>query len=81
MLTSGTHHTQDPGSLKAFHMVFVACSVVLAILLGLWGVLAFSESRDTGSLVVAVVGWLAAAILLVYGRLFIRKMRRIAFQP
>jgi len=66
-------------SLKAFHIVFVATSVLL--MLGLAGY-SFREYRTSGSdmaLLWAGLAILAAGGLLVYGRYFLRKLKHISF--
>lgn len=66
-------------SLKAFHIVFVAASVLLMLGLAGWS---FGEYRATGSslnLLWSALSVGAAAGLLVYGRYFLRKLKHISF--
>jgi hypothetical protein len=64
-------------SLRAFHLVFIAVSVVLAAFFAAW---AFNEYRAMNSLAyaAAAVGSLAAGVgLAVYGAAFQRKTRHM----
>ena len=61
-------------SLKAFHVVFVTASTLLALGFGIW---ALGEGRELtawgiGSLILA-------ALLPVYGRWFLQKMKNESF--
>ncbi len=57
-------------NLKAFHLFFIAISVVLAAFVAAWGV-------NTGSVVAVCVSAAGAVALVTYGTLFQRKMRRL----
>jgi hypothetical protein len=57
-------------SLKAFHLFFIAVSVVLAAFVAAWGV-------SNGSTTATVVASIGAAALIVYGVAFQRKMRGV----
>ncbi len=66
-------------SLKAFHVVFIAVSVMLCLGLSAY---AFGNYRLGGN--GSDLGWAAAAFaaavgLLVYGRYFLRKLRNISY--
>jgi hypothetical protein len=66
-------------SLKAFHIVFVTLCLMLALGLAGWSTVHYVQERSAFYLVFGV-GWLIAAIgLLVYGRHFLRKLRRISY--
>lgn len=66
-------------SLKAFHIVFMAASILLAIVFGGW---TFAQYRiGGGPLMLAAAGaCLAAAIgMLIYARWFLRKLRNVSY--
>jgi hypothetical protein len=66
-------------SLKFFHIFFIACSVILAVGIGVWGLMAFSRSGRIldglwgGGSILAGIG------LVVYGVSFLRKMKHVGF--
>jgi uncharacterized membrane protein SirB2 len=57
-------------NLKYFHLFFIAVSVMLAAFVAAWGV-------NNGSMLAASLSVLAAVVLIVYGTVFQRKMRRL----
>ena len=62
-------------NLKKFHVVFIACSCLLAILFGTW--VLKSSTLAGGSRLAAGVGAFAVALaLLVYEAWFLRYSRR-----
>lgn len=66
-------------SLKAFHVVFVAASVVLMAFLSAWS---FQNWRETGypaDLAGSIGAALAIVVLAVYGRYFLRKLKNISY--
>ena len=54
-------------SLKAFHLLFVTASVILAFGFGAWGIEAYSERGEGGTLLMALLSLLFGAGLVVYG--------------
>lgn len=66
-------------SLKAFHVVFVAASVVLMTFLSGWGFVSYQETRSSEYLVWSLCAACAVVGLLVYGRFFLRKLRDVSF--
>jgi hypothetical protein len=66
-------------SLKAFHLVFVTVSVLLMLVMAAWN---FGNYRDDGStkdLVWGVVALGAAVMLVVYGKVFLKKFKNVSF--
>jgi hypothetical protein len=55
-------------SLKVFHIIFVAASVVLSLFVALWGV-------RQANLMLALVFFPSALVLAVYGRKVFTKLR------
>lgn len=64
-------------SLKAFHLVFIAASILLAIGLGVWAVDAYLSRGEAGSLVLGGVACLLGAGLILYGRRVRVKFKRL----
>jgi len=65
-------------SLKAFHVFFIVVSTLCALMLGAWGVAEHSRTGAGGTLLLAVGGFAAAAVLVVYGLWFLRKLRGVS---
>ncbi len=66
-------------SLKAFHIVFVTASVLLALGLGAWALRNYFTGGATADLVYGIGALLSAVALLVYGRYFLRKFKSIGY--
>ncbi len=64
-------------SLKIFHLVFIALSVLMAAVVGGWGVNRFLDGGGTGGLALGLGFFVAGAVLLVYGVRVARKLREI----
>ncbi len=62
-------------SLRFFHLVFIALSVVLAVFVAAWAVAQYRAEAGAGYAVAAVLSALAAAALAVYATKFQRKTR------
>ena len=69
--------TRSIVSLKAFHIFFIAASIVLSIGLASWGVRDYLSSGAGGSLALGIVFFVTGFLLLVYGRRFLKKMKEI----
>ncbi len=66
-------------SLKAFHIVFVAASVVLMAFLSGWSFLVYRETQSTEHLVWSFCAAASVVGLVAYGRFFLRKLRNVSF--
>ena len=66
-------------SLKAFHVLFVTLSTLLAVGFGLWSAERFLEAGGAAPLAWAVAGFAAAASLVTYGLWFLRKLRGVSY--
>jgi len=54
-------------SLKTFHLLFVACAVLLALGVAAWSIDAYASGKGAGMLGAAAGACLAGAALAVYG--------------
>ena len=59
-------------SLKAFHIFFIAVSMLLGMFVGGWGVRQYMINDSVGSLALGVLFFASAFVLLAYGLKFIR---------
>ena len=67
-------------SLKAFHIVFITASTLLAIGFGGWSFRQYLSPEGAQSdLLYAVGSGLAAVALLVYGKYFLKKLKNISY--
>jgi hypothetical protein len=64
-------------SLKAFHIVFVVFSTLLAVGVGLWCVWVDLVEGAPVYLAGAVASFICAIVLVIYGVWFYRKMKRL----
>ena len=64
-------------SLKAFHIVFIVFSTLLALLLGVWCVWVNLVEGSSIYLGGAVASFAVAVALVIYGVWFYRKMKRL----
>ena len=59
-------------SLKAFHIFFIAVSMLLGMFVGGWGVRQYLINDSVGSLALGIFFFASAFVLLAYGLKFIR---------
>jgi hypothetical protein len=64
-------------SLKAFHLFFIAVSVMLAVFTAAWAVSQYREVHEAGYVVACVASVLTGLGLAWYGAAFQRKARRL----
>ena len=64
-------------SLRIFHLVFIALSILMAVWVGGWGVNRYLADGGVGDLTLGVGFFLTGAVLLVYGVKVLRKFREI----
>ena len=68
-------------SLRAFHVVFVAASITLTLMVAMWGGVTWGSARGTGwHLAAAAASLLGAGLLSVYAVQFVRKTREIGLR-
>ena len=66
-------------SLKAFHLVFVTASVLLMLGVGAWCYSQYQAGGESSQLAYCGLSLLSAAALVVYGRIFLKKLKHISF--
>ena len=66
-------------SLKAFHIVFIAMSILLAFFCGVWLLHEYISTRHATYLVAGVVFLVAGASLIWYGKSVLRKLKHISY--
>ena len=64
-------------SLRAFHLLFIALSVVLAAFFAAWAAAQYRVGHEVGYAVAGVGGLAAGTALAVYGAAFQRKTRNL----
>lgn len=62
-------------SLKAFHIVFVTLSTLLAVGFGVWAIAESARDGRSGTLALGIGSLVAAVLLIVYGIWFLRKLK------
>lgn len=66
-------------SLKAFHIVFIALSVLLAFGFSVWALQSYAEADNGGFLIVAVLSFCSGIGLILYGVRFLKKLKHVSF--
>jgi hypothetical protein len=66
-------------SLKAFHIVFIALSILLAFFCGVWLLREYASDRHTAFLVAGILFLLAGCGLIWYGKSVLRKLKHISY--
>jgi hypothetical protein len=65
--------------LKAFHLVFITASILLAFGFAAWEIRAYSSTHAKLDLVMGLGSGLVGLVLLVYGKYFLKKLRHISY--
>lgn len=66
-------------SLKAFHIVFISVSVILAFGFSLWALQSYFHDGDIGLLIAALLSFIFGIGLIVYGVQFLRKLKHVGY--
>ncbi len=66
-------------SLKAVHIVFITCSILLSFFLGGWLWHDYAATKDRSEFVYATLSCLTGLLLLVYAKAILRKLRQISY--
>jgi hypothetical protein len=66
-------------SLKAFHLVFIIASILLAFGFGVWAAVAFFKGGGVMNLIVALVSFAVGVGLIFYERYFLKKTKNLSY--
>lgn len=66
-------------SLKAFHIIFIAVSIAIAIGFGFWCLNAYFEQHGLLYALTAGISFIISGVLFVYGIWFLRKLKHVSF--
>ncbi|HEY6953493.1 MAG TPA: hypothetical protein VI758_13890 [Bacteroidota bacterium] len=66
-------------SLKAFHIVFIALSIVTAFFFGTWLLVTVEAAAWSLRLSFGIVSYAVGLALIFYGRYFLRRFKHISF--
>ncbi len=66
-------------SLKTFHLVFVTASVLLMLSLTGWCLAQYRDGGQAAQLVYAAISMVCAVGLVIYGRIFLKKLKHISY--
>jgi uncharacterized membrane protein len=67
-------------SLKAFHLVFIIASILLAVGFAVWGFVVYFNQQGSWMHLVAGIGSSVAAVGLVcYERYFLKKLKNVSY--
>lgn len=66
-------------SLKAVHIVFITCSILLAFFLGGWLWHDYAATHDRTEAVIGSISCLSGLLLIIYAKAILRKLRQISF--
>ncbi len=64
-------------SLKAFHILFITLSTLLALGFGAWSLNEYSKQSDGRFLAMGILALVIGVALIVYGILFLRKLKKL----
>ena len=66
-------------SLKAFHIIFVTASILLALLFGVWSLIGYFQGGTWGDLLFGIGSLVAAVALVFYERYALKKLKNISY--
>jgi hypothetical protein len=66
-------------SLKAFHLVFIVASTLLAFGVAAWSLKIYTDGRQWMDLAFGVGSAIAGIGLILYGRYFLKKLKHISY--
>jgi hypothetical protein len=64
-------------SLKFFHILFIAVSTLMCLVVGLWAINEYRAAGGASSIVLAAVAFIGGGFLVVYGNRFLQKFRKL----
>jgi succinate dehydrogenase hydrophobic anchor subunit len=68
-------------SLKSFHIFFIVVSTLTTLAFGLWSIMQYTGTGDSGDLWLGIVSLLAFVALVIYGIRFFKKLKQIGSTP
>ena len=66
-------------SLKAFHIIFVTASILLALLFGVWSLIGYFQGGTLGDLLFGIGSLVVAVALVFYERYALKKPKNISY--
>jgi hypothetical protein len=66
-------------SLKAFHLIFIIASIILAFGFGVWLVAQYFSAGGVLNLIFAVLSFAAGVGLIFYERYFLKKTKDVGY--
>ena len=66
-------------SLKAFHLFFIVIATLFLLCLGAWSVQEYRAAGGVMPVALGCTGFAGGVVLLIYGRWFLRKLRRVSY--
>jgi glucose uptake protein GlcU len=66
-------------SLKAFHIVFIALSILMAFFCGVYLLDEYRDTHDAAQLIVGILLIVAGGALIFYGKSVLRKLKHISY--
>ena len=66
-------------SLKAFHVVFVTASILMAFGVGAFSLVKYSDERQLVDLLLGIGSTLGGIGLIIYGRYVMKKLKNISY--
>lgn len=64
-------------SLKAFHILFIMVSTLLAVAFGLWSIFSPDAMNQQGHLLMGIASLMMGSCLLFYGGKFLRLIKKL----
>lgn len=64
-------------SLKAVHVFFIACCILLSFLVGAWGLQQYRLEDSSSGLALSIVFYATGVTLVIYGMRFVQKIREL----
>ena len=66
-------------SLKAFHIVFIIASILLAFGIAAWSLIRFADGGRTNDLIYGLASGVAGVALIAYGLYVLKKLKHISY--
>jgi len=67
-------------SLKAFHLVFIVASILLAVGFGVWSLMNYlSPEGRMRDLILVIASAVAVVALICYERYFLKKLKNVSY--